>query len=218
MTENPSLQFVNLKVTYLRDGNGIYLSHLDVVDVMSRAIRRARLPYRISQGCHVRPKVAFGPPLPLGHSSRCEFLQLHLETLVDPGEVLKRLANQLPSGFTILSVALWSKDEPTGNKIRYHIGFRPGAEAVLQKSRGYLADPTNVIIMHRGSGDERLPLGEAVLAMTDLTGLPYPTLQVDFQQGIKGIPSAGRILTALTEYLGPSREDLLKIERNAFLP
>ncbi|OIP26786.1 hypothetical protein AUK22_06305 [bacterium CG2_30_54_10] len=207
-----------LKVNYSREGDSVYLSHLDAVDILSRAIRRARLPYRISQGCHIRPKVAFGPPLPLGHSSKCEFMILYLESAVDPEEVKKRLSTQVPSGFVVLSVVPLSKDEPSGNKIRYRLGFRPGATVAFDFSKAFLSDPGKEIIMRRGAGQERLPLGQAVLSIEEITLGSNLMLQVNFQQGIKGIPSAGRIITALAEEMGPAREDLLIIERNAFLP
>ncbi|HEU4436190.1 MAG TPA: TIGR03936 family radical SAM-associated protein, partial [candidate division Zixibacteria bacterium] len=53
-----------------------YSSHLDVIKVFERGLRRSGLPVSHSQGFHPKMKVAFGPPLPLGHLSTAEYLDI----------------------------------------------------------------------------------------------------------------------------------------------
>ncbi len=222
MTGSPTPPPVVLRVTYAREAQAVYLAHLDTIDLLGKAIRRAGLPYKISQGYHPRPKVTFGPPLPLGHASRCEFLLLPLERAVDPAAAAAALAAQLPAGFTVLGADLHQGPVPTGNRLRYRLVFRPGAAAVREQARAFLADPQREIVTRRGQAVERLPLGPAVTRLVTDDGenaaSPSPTLLVDFEQGTKGVPSAGKVLTALVEFLGPAREDLQLIERNALFP
>jgi radical SAM-linked protein len=66
-----------------------------------RAVRRAGLPTAFSQGYHPKPRVSFGPALPVGLESRCEYLDLELVGLHDAGEVSGRLQGQLPEGMPV---------------------------------------------------------------------------------------------------------------------
>ncbi|NLI79495.1 MAG: hypothetical protein GX442_23995, partial [Candidatus Riflebacteria bacterium] len=146
------------------------------------------------------------------------------ERPIDPAAAATALAAQLPAGFTVLGATLHQGPVPTGNRLRYRLVFRPGAEAVREQARAFLANPQQEIVARRGEVVERLPLGPAVTGLTTGDGggegspSPSPTLLVDFEQGTKGVPSTGKVLTALVEFLGTAREDLLLIERNAFFP
>lgn len=57
-----------------------YMSHLDNLRMMERAIRRARLPVSYSQGFNPSMKLSFGPPLPLGFTSEAEYVDITLES------------------------------------------------------------------------------------------------------------------------------------------
>jgi radical SAM-linked protein len=69
-----------------------------------RALRRARLPMAYSQGFHPKPKVAFGPALPVGVESRCEYLDLELIGVQEASAIAARLAPALPPGLTVEEV------------------------------------------------------------------------------------------------------------------
>ncbi|HLG93345.1 MAG TPA: TIGR03936 family radical SAM-associated protein, partial [candidate division Zixibacteria bacterium] len=78
-----------------------FSSHLDVIKVFERALRRAGLPVAYSQGFHPHMKVAFGPPLPLGHLSTTEYLDIRLDQPYRQ-EFFSRLAEALPPGFKLI--------------------------------------------------------------------------------------------------------------------
>ena len=80
-----------------------FTSHLDVVRMFERAIRRSGLPVSYSMGFHPHQKVAFGPPLPLGFISDSEYLDIQLEQPYSP-VLLNKLDKTLPSGFKILEI------------------------------------------------------------------------------------------------------------------
>jgi radical SAM family uncharacterized protein/radical SAM-linked protein len=91
----------HLRVRYEKGGRLIALSHLETMHALLRALRRARLPMAYSQGYHPKPRVGFGPALPVGVESRCEHMDLELVGLADPNEVRERLAAVLPPGLTV---------------------------------------------------------------------------------------------------------------------
>ena len=55
-----------LRVRYSISGRLAYLSHLETIRSMERVIRRAGLPFAITEGFNPHMKVAFGPALPVG--------------------------------------------------------------------------------------------------------------------------------------------------------
>ncbi|HEX8908689.1 MAG TPA: TIGR03960 family B12-binding radical SAM protein [Anaeromyxobacteraceae bacterium] len=91
----------HLRVRYAKTGRLVALSHLETMHAILRALRRARLPMAYSQGFHPKPKVAFGPALPVGVESRCEYLDLELVGVQDASAVAARLAPALPPGLTV---------------------------------------------------------------------------------------------------------------------
>lgn len=90
-----------VRVRYARGGRLVALSHLETMHALLRAIRRAGLPVAYSQGFHPKPRVSFGPALPVGVESRCEYLDLELVGVHDPGPIAARLAAALPEGLDV---------------------------------------------------------------------------------------------------------------------
>jgi len=87
-----------------KTGSARFLGHLDFSQVIIRAFRRAGVPLVFSQGFHPLPKVAFGPPLPLGYESRAEYLDFQVSRAFQPGKALLRLNEALPQGIEFLEM------------------------------------------------------------------------------------------------------------------
>ena len=80
-----------MRVKYVKRGRLAYLSHLETIRSMERIIRRAGLPYAITEGFNPHMKVSFGPALPVGAGSDGEYLDLRLREFVKPAEALERM-------------------------------------------------------------------------------------------------------------------------------
>ena len=94
-----------------------FTSHLDVLRTFERAIRRSGIPIAYSEGFHPHPKIAFGPPLPLGLISEAEYLDLQL-TEPFSNQFLLRLNKALPQGFKILEAkTIFTKAESLSSAI-----------------------------------------------------------------------------------------------------
>ena len=61
---DPSL--FRLRVVFRKAGRLALLSHLEVARALERAVRRADLPYAVSQGFSPHMRIAFGAALPVG--------------------------------------------------------------------------------------------------------------------------------------------------------
>jgi radical SAM family uncharacterized protein/radical SAM-linked protein len=91
-----------VRVRYTKLGRLVALSHLETMHALLRAVRRAGLPVAYSQGYSPKPRVAFGPALPVGVESVAELLDLELVGTADPADVAARLGPELPGGLRIL--------------------------------------------------------------------------------------------------------------------
>lgn len=81
-----------------------FLSHLDMMRLWERAIRRARLPLRYSQGFHPHPRISLASPLAVGMTADAEWLECEFTLPVSPDDVRRRLVDQLPQGITLRQV------------------------------------------------------------------------------------------------------------------
>ncbi len=91
-----------VRVKYCKDGPIKYISHLNLAQVFTRAIRRADISVVKSEGFNPRFRISFGPPLPLGISSTSEYLDIRLKEKVKTEELAEKLNRVLPQGLKIL--------------------------------------------------------------------------------------------------------------------
>ena len=94
-----------VRIVYSKTGRARYISHLDTMRTLTRALRRTGLPFWYTQGFNPHLYLTFPLPLALGVESHCEIVDLRLTEQVD-WLVLKETVNaHLPPGFQAKSAA-----------------------------------------------------------------------------------------------------------------
>ena len=78
-----------------------YISHLDLMRLFMRALRRADLPIKITEGFSPHPKLSIKRALKLGVESDNEEASIVLTEQTNPEEFKERLQKQLPEGIII---------------------------------------------------------------------------------------------------------------------
>jgi len=112
----------NYLVSYSRTGAICYLGHLDFLQMLFRTLRRAGLKTNFSHGYNPSPKVSFGPALPVGTESLCEFFQMELpRPLNNSSGWMDTLNNVLPEGVCITDIQPAGKSLPQNMIITYQI-------------------------------------------------------------------------------------------------
>ncbi len=91
---------------FTKKGMTRYISHLDLMRLLTRAFRRADLPLKLTEGFSPHPKLSLNRALKLGMESEAEQGSIVFKEFVKLDEVQRRLQGQLPEGITILSVHL----------------------------------------------------------------------------------------------------------------
>jgi radical SAM-linked protein len=111
-------------VRYAKLNRLVALSHLETMHAILRAVRRAGLPVAYSQGFHPKPRVSFGPALPVGVESLCEDFDLDLLGPADPEDVARRLARELPEDLRVQSAERVDGAEPSINEALRAVHYR----------------------------------------------------------------------------------------------
>jgi radical SAM-linked protein len=99
-----SERVARLRFRFSKTGSLALLSHLDLVRLMERALRRSGLPVSFTGGFHPLPRVQFALALPLGAEADGEWMDIEFIHEIDPAAALERLQPQLPSGFALQQV------------------------------------------------------------------------------------------------------------------
>jgi radical SAM-linked protein len=93
-----------LRLTFSRGEELKYISHLDLMRLWQRALRRADMPLVYSQGFSPHPRLSLAAPLAVGVTSGGELMDIFLERRVSPHFFLKTVREQLPRGIDITEV------------------------------------------------------------------------------------------------------------------
>jgi len=95
-----------IRVGYKKNNDIRFTSHLDVARIFIRALRRASIPVAMSQGYHAHPRIATGPPLPLGYTSRAEYLDIEIEDRI-PQNFEEIINRHLPAGLEVFDSKIY---------------------------------------------------------------------------------------------------------------
>lgn len=87
-----------MRIKFIKVGDMIYISHLDVQRLLQRAFRRANVELAFSQGFNPHPKMSYGNALALGVESYGEYVDIEIKDDIGSQELMDRINNQLPDG------------------------------------------------------------------------------------------------------------------------
>lgn len=104
------------RVWFGKLGNMALISHLDLIRLFDRAIRRAAIPISFTGGFHPGPRISPANALPLGATSSGEIVDFDLTRLMDSEEFRAKLTAQLPDNIPIYQVEAISPDSAAATR------------------------------------------------------------------------------------------------------
>lgn len=113
-----------LRVRYAKRGRLRYLGHLELIHTIERCIRRAALPYAVSQGFSPHMRVGYTSALPVGTSSSCEWYDVFLTDLVPLDEAMERLRAASPDDLAPAQAAYIDLRTPALTAQITRVGYR----------------------------------------------------------------------------------------------
>ncbi len=104
------------RLAYQKIGRLRFLSHLEICSTLFKAIRRSKLPIKLTEGFSPHPKITFGPALPVSTASQEEWMDIFLKIRLDPEIVILKLNETLPPEITIICCFLLPENASKLNK------------------------------------------------------------------------------------------------------
>jgi radical SAM family uncharacterized protein/radical SAM-linked protein len=131
-----------LRVWFGKQGDMALLSHLDLLRLFDRVVRRASLPVAYTGGFHPSPRIAVASALALGATSSGEIVDFELTEPIDVAAFHQKLAQELPQDIPIYRVEQVDLKAPAANKLlekaEYLITVTAPAEVTLAQWQAWI--------------------------------------------------------------------------------
>lgn len=92
-----------LKIVFSKTGDMRFVSHLDLMRLFQRAVRRAEMPVTLTQGFSPHLKISITRALKLGVESSGEEAVFHMDRQMRPEDFVGAMNAKLPEGVRIVS-------------------------------------------------------------------------------------------------------------------
>ena len=139
-----------LAVRFAIEGDLRFISHHDSLRLFERALARADIPVRFSEGFNPRPQMRLALPRPVGAASRDELLVMELTRDMQPEDARTALQGQMPAGISLLSAENLADDDhrrPCEATYELPVG-QEQTTALARRISEFMASPT-VIVMRQ---------------------------------------------------------------------
>lgn len=108
---------MRLRAEYYTGPELKFLSNLDMMHLIERALRRAAIPYALSEGFNPHIKLSLGTVLPVGLWGIREYFDLELKENMLPQDFMAGLNKVLPDYMVVKNCLPIEEDEPSLMKI-----------------------------------------------------------------------------------------------------
>lgn len=109
---------MKIRLYYTRKNELKFISHLNTLDLLQRAVFHTDAQVAFSEGFNPHPKMSFGNPLPLGVSSDFEIFDVELVNDIDIDKFVQQLNNFLPKEIQVFKA--FEASEKSISKIFSH--------------------------------------------------------------------------------------------------
>ena len=93
-----------LRLKFSKNGPIKFIGHLDVMRYFQKAIRRANIDIKYSEGFSPHQVLSFAQPLSVGATSDGEYLDMTVNSMTDTKDICNRLNEVMNEGIKILAV------------------------------------------------------------------------------------------------------------------
>ncbi len=97
----PTKRICKIRLSFAKKDSMRLLSHLDIVRLLERALRRSNLPISYTGGFHPLPRIEIALALPLGVEAFREWMEIEFTKQIDSEEVRVKLQQSLPKGLEL---------------------------------------------------------------------------------------------------------------------
>ena len=110
-----------MKLFYSKREDARFFGHLELVNIINRALRRAGVDLVYSNGFHPMPKISFADPLPMGMEGFEEVLFISVKNDISCDELVRKANRELPEGVCVKRCeVITSKQQIQGSKVDHY--------------------------------------------------------------------------------------------------
>lgn len=142
-----------IRVRFSKEGVLRFISHLDTIRLITRALRRAQIKVLYTQGYRKRPRIAFGPPLSLGTTAAREYFDLLFEQPFSH-DLVGLLNSVLPEQLRIRDAAPIFVKSPSLSSIITLMKYRIGPIAVSEEQINDIVAREEMLVKREKGGVE----------------------------------------------------------------
>jgi radical SAM family uncharacterized protein/radical SAM-linked protein len=113
-----------LRVCFGKQGDMRLVSHLDLIRLFDRVIRRAQIPITFTGGFHPGPRISPANALALGATSSGEIVDFELTQFMEPSTFQQLLSEHLPENIPVYSVTEVPLSEPSATQVVHQAEYR----------------------------------------------------------------------------------------------
>ena len=220
-----SEKFEKLRFRVAKTGRAKYISHLDFVRCVQRAIRRSGLPVHYTNGFHPHMEAVFATALPLGMESIGEVLEIRFAEPVEPETARASLQAALPEGMELLQVYQPVHKMGELAYVRYRVTIpSEQPEQLLEQWHAFLQQPEVLVEKKSKRGMRTVDLLSQIDCQAEQVIAGALVLEWMLSVGQPESVNPNLIVTAFTSFAGTSAEQvqicriqLCTAERTEFL-
>jgi len=134
-----------VRLRFTKKGAARFLSHHDLMRFFERAIRRAGLPVKMSQGFNPRPRFSIAAALGVGVTAEREILDVEFNEGLDPAVVRKKLSQTLIEGIEVVAAGYAERKSARVTAACYQVRL-PRSVAVPQGAIDILMGRDEVVV------------------------------------------------------------------------
>lgn len=150
------------RLKFSKLGWGKYISHLDLLRAFTRAVHRAKLPVRYSQGFNPHQLITFSLPLPIGVTSETEFVDIDFEDTASNTEIIEALNKNLPPDIRILAASVPECRANDISAARYVVDITAEAEVSERAVNDFFGQNNIPAVKKTKKGEKEVNLKEFI--------------------------------------------------------
>lgn len=145
---------MDVRMSFQKTGMAKFISHLDTVRCITRAMKRACVPIWFTEGFNPHAFLTFAMPLSLGFESLCETVDFRLMEETDLNELASKINDALPVDIIVKEIYVY---ETSSNDIRwaeYKIVFNNPDNLLLENAEKVLS-ADEILVLKKGKQGRR---------------------------------------------------------------
>ena len=147
---------MDVRMSFEKTGMAKFISHLDTVRCITRAMKRACVPIWFTEGFNPHAFLTFAMPLSLGFESLCETVDFRLMEEIDLNELASKINDALPVDITVKEIYVY---ETSPNDIRwaeYKIVFNNPDKLLMENAEKVLSADEILVLKKAKQGRKKV--------------------------------------------------------------